>query len=124
MTPAGSIPLSVETFAKLFPFYWTVDDDLKLTDVGPSLGKICPDIAAGDALDRHFHLVRPNSELGPALRSLSEHMLATYVGKFFGEHSFFIHIISIAVVIAILMPIRQRVERGIEGFFAKKKVKF
>jgi hypothetical protein len=56
--------------------------------------------------------------------SLSEHLLATYVGEFFGEHSIFIHIISIAVVIAILMPIRQRVERAIERFFAKKKVEF
>jgi hypothetical protein len=56
--------------------------------------------------------------------SLSEHMLATYVGKFFGEHSFFIHIISIVVVIAILMPVRQKVERRIERFFEKKKVEF
>jgi hypothetical protein len=56
--------------------------------------------------------------------SLSEHMLATYVGKFFGEHSFFIHIISIVVVIAILMPVRQRIERRIERFFEKKKVEF
>jgi hypothetical protein len=56
--------------------------------------------------------------------SLSEHMLATYVGKFFGEHSVFIHIISIVVVIAILMPVRQRVERAIERFFEKKKVEF
>jgi len=54
----------------------------------------------------------------------SEHMLATYVGKIFGEQSIFIHIISIAVVIAVLMPIRQRLERGIERFFARKKVEF
>jgi hypothetical protein len=52
--------------------------------------------------------------------SLSEHMLVTYVGKFFGENSIFIHIISIAVVIAVLMPVRQRLERGIERFFAQK----
>jgi hypothetical protein len=56
--------------------------------------------------------------------SLSEHMLATYVGEFFGEHSVFIHIISIAVVIAILMPVRQKIERAIERFFAQKKVEF
>ena len=56
--------------------------------------------------------------------SLSEHMLATYVGEFFGEHSIFIHIISIAVVIAILMPVRQKLERAIERFFAKKTVEF
>jgi len=56
--------------------------------------------------------------------SLSEHLLATYVGEFFGGHSIFIHIISIAVVIAILMPIRQKIERAIERFFARKKVEF
>jgi len=56
--------------------------------------------------------------------SLSEHMLATYVGGLFGEHSIFIHIISIAVVIAILMPVRQKLERAIERFFAKKTVEF
>jgi len=56
--------------------------------------------------------------------SLSEHMLATYVGEFFGGHSIFIHIISIAVVIAILMPIRQKIERAIERFFASKTVEF
>jgi hypothetical protein len=56
--------------------------------------------------------------------SLSEHLLATYVSEFFGEHSIFIHIISIAVVIAVLMPIRQKVERTIERFFTKKTVEF
>jgi hypothetical protein len=56
--------------------------------------------------------------------SLSEHLLATYVGEFFGEHSIFIHMISIAVVIAVLMPIRQKIERAIERLFAKKTVEF
>ena len=56
--------------------------------------------------------------------SLSEHMLATYVGEFFGGHSIFIHIISIAVAIAVLMPIRQKIERAIERFFVQKKVEF
>jgi hypothetical protein len=56
--------------------------------------------------------------------SFSEHMLAKYVGETLGEHSIFIHLISIAIVIAILMPIRQKIERAIEGFFAKKTVEF
>jgi hypothetical protein len=56
--------------------------------------------------------------------SLSEHMLATYVGEFFGGHSVFIHIISIAVVIAIIMPIRQKIEHAIGRFFERKKVEF
>jgi hypothetical protein len=56
--------------------------------------------------------------------SLSEHLLATYVGNIFGEQSIYIHLISIALVIGAVMPVRKRVERSIERFFAKKKVEF
>lgn len=56
--------------------------------------------------------------------SFSEHMLATYVGQIFGEHSIFIHLISIGAVIAVLMPVRQRVERTIERLFARRTVEF
>ena len=56
--------------------------------------------------------------------SLSEHLLATYVGHILGEQSFYIHLISIATVIAVLMPVRQRLERGIDRFFARRKVEF
>ncbi len=56
--------------------------------------------------------------------SFSEHMLATYVGQIFGEQSIYIHLISVAAVIGVVMPVRQRVERGIERLFAKKKVEF
>ncbi|HEX79124.1 MAG TPA: hypothetical protein G4O19_03095 [Dehalococcoidia bacterium] len=56
--------------------------------------------------------------------SVSEHLLVTYVGDFFGEGSFYIHVISIAVVIAAVMPVKKRVERGIERFFARKRIEF
>lgn len=56
--------------------------------------------------------------------SLCEHLLATYVGNKFGEQSIYIHIISIAVVIGVVMPIRKKVEGAIERFFAKKSVEF
>ena len=56
--------------------------------------------------------------------SFSEHMLATYVGQIFGEQSMYIHLISIAAVIGVVMPVRQRVERGIERFFARRTVEF
>jgi hypothetical protein len=56
--------------------------------------------------------------------SLSEHMLATYIGEFLGEESFIIHIISIAVVIALLMPIKHWLERFIERFFGQKQFEF
>ena len=56
--------------------------------------------------------------------SLSEHLLATYVGEFFGEQSFYIHLISVAAVIGIVMPVRKRVESAIDRFFSKKTVEF
>jgi hypothetical protein len=56
--------------------------------------------------------------------SLSEHLLSTYVGQMLGERSFLIHVISVAAVVGVLMPIRQRMERAIGGFFAKKAVEF
>jgi hypothetical protein len=56
--------------------------------------------------------------------SVSEHLLATYVGQIFGEHSFYIHLISVAAVVGVLMPVRQKVERGIERFFARRTVDF
>ena len=56
--------------------------------------------------------------------SLSEHLLATYVGNIFGEQSFYIHLISIAAVVGVLMPVRGRLERAMERAFARKKVEF
>jgi hypothetical protein len=56
--------------------------------------------------------------------SLSEHLLAKYVGDVFGEQSFYIHLVSVAVVVGVLMPVRRRLERRIEGFFAQKKIEF
>ena len=56
--------------------------------------------------------------------SLSEHLLATYVGNVFGEQSVFIHLISIAAVIGVVMPVRKKVESTVARFFAKKSVEF
>jgi CDP-diglyceride synthetase len=55
---------------------------------------------------------------------VSEHLLSTYVGQLLGEQSMYIHIISIAAVVAVFMPVRGRLERAIERAFAQKKVKF
>lgn len=56
--------------------------------------------------------------------SFTEHMLVTYLGHFFGEHSQIVHLLSIALAIAVLMPVKNRLERGIEGFFAKRQLEF
>jgi hypothetical protein len=56
--------------------------------------------------------------------SLSEHILVTYIGETFREYSNLAHFISIAVGIAILIPVKNRLERAMEGFFAQKKLEF
>jgi hypothetical protein len=54
--------------------------------------------------------------------SFSEHLLITYVGHLVGSHSQIIHLISIAVGILVLMPIKHRVEGFVERYFSDKQV--
>lgn len=56
--------------------------------------------------------------------SFSEHVLITYFGKLIGENSEVAHLISIAIGIAVLMPVKQRLEHGVERYFEKKKLEF
>jgi hypothetical protein len=56
--------------------------------------------------------------------SFSEHILVTYIGETIGEHSTFLHLISIAIGIAILMPVKNRLEGTMERYFAQKKLEF
>jgi hypothetical protein len=56
--------------------------------------------------------------------SFTEHILVTYIGETIGEHSNLLHLISIAVGIAVLMPVKNRIERAVEQYFAHKKLEF
>jgi len=56
--------------------------------------------------------------------SLSEHLLVTYVGETVGENSELLHFISIAAGIAVLIPVKKRIERAMEGYFAQRKLEF
>lgn len=56
--------------------------------------------------------------------SLSEHLLITFIGEKLGEQSALLHFISIAIGIAVLIPVKKRVERGMDKYFEKKKVEF
>ena len=56
--------------------------------------------------------------------SFSEHILVTYIGETIGEHSNLLHLVSIAVGIAVLMPVKNRLERAIERYFVHKKLEF
>lgn len=56
--------------------------------------------------------------------SLSEHLLATYVGSIAGESETVFSLISVAAVIAVVMPVRKKGEGMVEGFFARRRVEF
>lgn len=56
--------------------------------------------------------------------SLSEHLLVTYIGETIGEQSTLVHFISIAVGIAVLIPVKKHIELAMDGYFAQKKLEF
>lgn len=58
------------------------------------------------------------------LYSFLEHILITYVGESLGEHSNIIHLIAVAIGIAVLMPLKNRIERTVERIFEHKKLEF
>jgi hypothetical protein len=56
--------------------------------------------------------------------SFVEHLLVTFVGEKLGEESTWLHMISIGVGIAVLMPVKSRLEKGVEKFFLHRKLEF
>jgi hypothetical protein len=56
--------------------------------------------------------------------SFLEHILVTLVGEKIGENSYTLHLVAIAIGIAILMPVKNRIEKGVEGYFAHRKLEF
>lgn len=54
----------------------------------------------------------------------SQHLIATSLGGFVGEESSLAHYGSIAIVIVVFMPLKQRLELAIEGLFAEKRIEF
>ena len=56
--------------------------------------------------------------------SLSEHLFITYIGETFREHSNIAHFISIAAGIAVLIPVKNRLERATERYFEHRKLEF
>jgi hypothetical protein len=56
--------------------------------------------------------------------SISEHLLTTYVVEKIGGHSGVVHLILLAVVIAVLMPVKHRLEHAVEKFFAQRQLRF
>jgi hypothetical protein len=56
--------------------------------------------------------------------SLSEHLLASFLGEVIGQESQLLHILSIAIVIAVFMPIKHRLESTVNGFFSQRRLEF
>jgi hypothetical protein len=54
----------------------------------------------------------------------SQHLIATFLGGMLWEESGYAHYASIAIVIIVFMPLKQRLEHVIEGVFAEKKIEF
>jgi len=56
--------------------------------------------------------------------SFVEHILVTYVGERLGENSTTLHLVSIAIGIAVLMPVKNRIEKSVEKYFAHRQFEF
>ena len=56
--------------------------------------------------------------------SFTEHLLVTYIGERIVEHSYLLHLIAIGIGIAVMMPVKSRLERAIERYFAHKALEF
>jgi hypothetical protein len=56
--------------------------------------------------------------------SFTEHVLITYLGELIGGHSQWIHFVSIAIGILVMMPIKHRIENSVERFFADRIIEF
>jgi hypothetical protein len=56
--------------------------------------------------------------------SFVEHILVTYVGEKVGENSTFLHLLAVGVGIAVLMPIKNRIEHRVDKYFAHRSLQF
>ena len=56
--------------------------------------------------------------------SFIEHILVTFVGEKIGESSYALHLVAVAIGIAVLMPVKNRIEKAVEGYFAQRKLQF
>jgi hypothetical protein len=56
--------------------------------------------------------------------SFIEHILVTFIGEKIGENSTWLHLFSIAVGIAVLMPVKNRIEKTVDKYFASRKLEF
>jgi hypothetical protein len=58
------------------------------------------------------------------LFSFIEHLLTTYFSQIVSGHSTVMHLISVAIAIGVLMPVKHRLEKGVERYFSTKQLQF
>lgn len=56
--------------------------------------------------------------------SFVEHILVTFIGERVGEDSAILHLVAVAVGIAVLMPLKNRIEKAIEHYFVRRTLQF
>jgi hypothetical protein len=56
--------------------------------------------------------------------SFVEHILVTFIGEKVGENSTGLHLFAIGIGIAVLMPVKNRIEKAVEVYFAHRKLEF
>ncbi len=56
--------------------------------------------------------------------TLTEHALTSYMGGLIGGQSEISHFASLAIAVAVLLPVKRRLERATERFFEKKRFEF
>jgi hypothetical protein len=58
------------------------------------------------------------------LFSFTEHLLTTYFSELVSGHSTVMHLVSVAIAIALLMPVKHRLEKGVEKYFERRQLQF
>ena len=75
---SGRTRLDHDGFVAAFPFFMAWDNDLKITDFGPSLAKICPDVRVGGLLSDYFCLQRPMGDFASGLLEANRNSFFLY----------------------------------------------
>ncbi len=75
ISKGGRSWLNHDAFVSAFPFFISWDQDLRVTEFGPSLIKICPDVGTGVLLSDLFELKRPEGDFEGGLTVANQHTL-------------------------------------------------
>jgi len=75
------IGLTPSQFGLAFPFHLGIGQDLRIAQAGPSLLRVCPDVAIGDDFRDRFILLRPDASLDFGALAGARHTAALWEHK-------------------------------------------